>query len=174
MASGPRDRDLLAMYRLCAAILLTCQGHIFLLSGEEFGRTKNGNDNSYNAPIDLNALNWQLAYDNSSLRDYYRGLIALRKRCPGLCEKSEAPRLLSHWAAPSTLGVYLNNTGPEGFGLLYMIYNAGTTPITQELSEGQWEVCADGENSFLWQEHRPLEGSVTVPPVSAMILRQVG
>ena len=32
---------------------------------------------------------WKGAYENADLVEYYRGLIALRKRLPGLCDKSE-------------------------------------------------------------------------------------
>ena len=170
--SGPPDRDILAMYRLCAAILMTCQGHLFLLSGEEAARTKEGNDNSYNAPISLNRLDWQRAWDYAELREYYRGLIAFRKTCPGLCDKSPTDRVLSHWTRKHVLGLYMNNTGPTRQGMLCMIYNADTVPITHGLCAGQWETCITGTDSFCWQHPRSLSGSVTVPPVSAMILRK--
>lgn len=48
-------------YRLAAGIYLTCQGTPFFLSGEEFARTKGGRDNTYNASIDINRLNWKQA-----------------------------------------------------------------------------------------------------------------
>ena len=75
-------------YRLAAGMYLTCQGIPFLLSGEEFARTKGGRDNTYNAPITINRLDWEQAYKEQELVEYYRGLITLRKMLPGLWDKS--------------------------------------------------------------------------------------
>ena len=75
--------------KLAAAIYMTCQGHLFMLSGEEFARTKDGHENTYNSPISLNRLDWKRAYKYEELSTFYEGLIALRKQLPGLCDKSE-------------------------------------------------------------------------------------
>ena len=76
---------------------MTCQGTLFLLSGEEFARTKDGMEDSYNAPIALNCLDWERAWENHSLVEYYQGLIALRRELPGLCDKSaQAFSRISH------------------------------------------------------------------------------
>lgn len=72
-----------------AAVYMTCQGRIFFLSGEEASRTKGGLENSYNAPIEINRLDWNRMYEQYELVEYYSGLIALRKRLPGLCDKSK-------------------------------------------------------------------------------------
>ena len=52
---------------MAAAVYMTCQGNLFFLSGEEFARTKDGIDDSYNAPIELNRLDWQRAWDHREL-----------------------------------------------------------------------------------------------------------
>ena len=79
--------DVLAANRLAALIYFTCQGNLFLQAGEEFGRTKLGDENSYCAPPELNMLDWSRAAEYSELVEYYRGLIRLRKKLPGLCEQ---------------------------------------------------------------------------------------
>ncbi len=61
---------------------------MFFLSGEEFARTKEGNDNSFCAPISLNRLDYNRAYQLEDLVQFYKDLIALRKCLPGLCDKS--------------------------------------------------------------------------------------
>ena len=174
--SSPPDRDLPALNRLAAAIAFTSQGHVFLLSGEEFARTKNGNDNSYNAPIQLNRLDWQRAWQQEALREYYRGLIAIRKYSPGLCDKTPEARnrFYSQWSSPGAAGYYLDNRGPDGDGCLCVIYNANTAPLPFTLPPGDWALWADGENSFRWKEAISLSGSITLPPTSAMILSQDG
>ena len=174
--STPKDRDILALNRLAAAIYMTCQGHIFMLSGEEFARTKDGNDNSYNASIELNQLDWNRAWEMKDLREYYQGLISIRKSSPGLCDKTPqaGDRFYSTWACAGAAGYYLDNRGPGSNSTLCVIYNANTTPITHALLPGDWEIWADGENSFLRKEGRKISGTVTVPAFSAMILSQDG
>ena len=174
--STPEGRDLLQLNRLAAAVYLTCQGHILMLSGEEFARTKGGNDNSYNAPIGLNALDWSRTEAQRDLLQYYKGLISIRKYSPGLCDKSPqaADRFYSSWTRTGEVGFYLDNRGPCGDGTLCVIYNANLCPITHSLLPGNWELWADGESSFRWKENITLSGTVTVAPCSAMILSQDG
>lgn len=74
-----RQEDLIEMNKINAAILMTAQGGIFIHAGEEFARTKYGDPNSYNAPIELNKLDWSRATENQDLIDYYRGMIEIRK-----------------------------------------------------------------------------------------------
>lgn len=80
--------ELLAANKLAALICFTCQGHLFLQAGEEFGRTKFGDDNSYRSAPEINMLRWRQAERFRELVEYYRGLISLRLRMPGLCDKS--------------------------------------------------------------------------------------
>lgn len=80
--------EILAANKLAAFICFTCQGYIFLQAGEEFGRTKFGDDNSYRSDPEVNMLRWKQTERFRGLVEYYRGLISLRRRLPGLCDKS--------------------------------------------------------------------------------------
>lgn len=66
----------------CIAALLFAQGIPFLHAGMEFHRSKNGNDNSYNAGDDINKINWQnvdLFYNSiQAIKDF----IQIRKTFP--------------------------------------------------------------------------------------------
>ena len=160
--------------RLAAAINFCCQGKLFFLSGEEFGRTKGGRQNTYNAPPDVNQLDWSRAWENQALADYYRGLIALRKELPGLTDKSPraGERLLEVSApAQNCAAVLLDNVGPGSqWSVLYLCFNAGERTISLSLPEGVWEELADGMSSFLWRDPRVLSGTVSLPPGTALIL----
>lgn len=161
--------EVLRANRLAAAIYMTCQGRLFLLSGEEFGRTKEGAHNTYQAPITLNRLDWQRAWDNHALVDYYRGLIALRKQLPALCDKRiEARGRILHTEIPCAqcVSVTLDNTGGV-WDTIRLIYNASDHEVP--VAETGWEVLADADSSFLWQDAKPAQGAA-VQPVSAMIL----
>ena len=79
MSYAERDEKLVAMNKLAAALTLTSQGIVFMQAGEEFARTKFGDENSYVSPTSLNQLDWQRAADYAYLVSYYSGLIELRK-----------------------------------------------------------------------------------------------
>ena len=51
-----------------------------MLAGEETGRTKYGNEDSYNSPQKLNAIRWSRRREFGELFEFYKRLIALRKR----------------------------------------------------------------------------------------------
>lgn len=153
------------MNRLCAGIYLTCQGSLFLLSGEEFKRTKNGMDNSYCAPIGLNRLDWKLAWENRGLAEYYRGLFALRKKLPGLCDKTKDAwtRIRGAKKAPGLVSFFVDNEDENGsarWKTLFLVYNARKEAAPIVLPEAKWEVLADGENSRLWEDQEGGSGKV--------------
>ncbi|WP_231607693.1 glycogen debranching protein GlgX [Streptacidiphilus albus] len=60
------------------AILFTSQGVPMMLSGDEFGRTQQGNNNTYCQDNELSWVDWGLAESNAELLDFTRGLIAFR------------------------------------------------------------------------------------------------
>ena len=155
--------------KLAAAIYMTCQGSPFFLSGEEFARTKRGMDNTYNAPISVNLLDWERAYQYSELRDYYRGLIALRKQLSGLCDKSPKNRILKSWTSPGFAGLYFDNA-PSRWSTLCILYNSTDQPVTVSLPAGVWQLLVDGVSSFRWQKQHFIQNVLQVSPVSAMVL----
>lgn len=65
--------------KLAAGLIFLSMGIPFFLAGEEFARTKYGNNNSYNAPDSINSINWQRPYEYKDLVEYYKGLIKIRK-----------------------------------------------------------------------------------------------
>lgn len=66
--------------KLVAAAYLMSAGMCFMLAGEEFGRTKYGNEDSYNSPQKLNRINWSAKRRFGELFEHYKKLIALRKK----------------------------------------------------------------------------------------------
>ena len=73
------SNDLKYMSRLGTSIILLSQGIPFLDLGQDFLRTKNGVQNSYNSPDSINKINWRRKLDNIDTFNYVKGLITLRK-----------------------------------------------------------------------------------------------
>lgn len=69
--------------KAAAALTFLSRGMAFLQAGQEFLRSKNGEANSYNKPDSVNSIKWNGITENSAVVDYYRGLIAIRKRFRG-------------------------------------------------------------------------------------------
>lgn len=163
--------------RLAAAIYFSCQGHVFFPAGEEFGRTKGGRKNTFRAPPQVNQLDWQRAWENQELVDYYRGLIALRKQLPCLRDKSiSAPRrvLFDTDLAYRCSAVALDNSGDRTpWDQLLLIFNCHDQAQQVALPGGRWQVLVSDTSSFCWQESIFLQNHAELPPLSALILGRI-
>ena len=68
--------------KLAAAYVFLSQGTVFINGGQEFLRTKKGQDNSYNLATSYNGIDLSFAITYSDVYNVYKGLIALRKSDP--------------------------------------------------------------------------------------------
>lgn len=171
--------EILAANKLAALMYFTCQGHLFLQAGEEFGRTKFGDENSFRSDPEINMLRWGQTVRFGELLEYYRGLISLRKKLPGLCDKSAEARYRVSGKTVHREGVIsflVDNRGGEngGWSTLYIVYNASARACCVKLpqeSGGEispdWEILADGEMADCC---RKAGETVTVAAGSGMIL----
>ncbi len=79
-AAGITDEETIKnMAVLANSLVFTSQGISFMLSGEEFLRTKGGNSNSYNASYQVNELDYSLKIKNMDVFNNYQKLIALKQ-----------------------------------------------------------------------------------------------
>ena len=70
--------------------------------------------------------------------------------------------------------VWMHNHGGESpYAELLPMFNASAVDVPVALPNGQWAVLADGEDSFLWKNPEKVEGTVTLPKRSAMILGKI-
>ena len=61
-------------------------------AGEEWGRTKYGDHNSYKGPLSTNRLDWARAHrpEFAALTAFYRGMLAIRRAYPRLSARQGA------------------------------------------------------------------------------------
>lgn len=187
------EPEILAANKLAAFICFTCQGHVFLQAGEEFGRTKFGDDNSYRSDPEINMLRWRQTVRFGELVEYYRGLIALRKKLPGLCDKSrDAWRRIQdrtvHGEGVVSFRVD-NRVRTEGcenvWEELLIYYNASVksfpveVPGVPDVSNARWEAEARQTPGVEWEIladdacadcQKPVAGKPKVKACSGMIL----
>lgn len=73
------DATRIKQCKLIASSLMMSSGIVFMLAGDEMGRTKYGNHNSYNSVAKLNQIVWSRQETFSDLHDYYQTVIKMRK-----------------------------------------------------------------------------------------------
>lgn len=139
------------MHRLASAIVLTSQGIPFLHAGQEFMRTKDGVENSYQSPVEINWLDWQRCAERQDDVSYMRSLIALRRSHPAfrLRTAEEIRARLCFEAAPARAVAFTlrDHAGGDPDRHLYVLYNASPAALSLELPAlGPWEVRFGGEH----------------------------
>lgn len=167
------DERLLAQNRLGAGVYLTCQGLPFMQAGEEFGRTKHGDTNSYRGPLSKNQLDWRRAWqpEFAALTEFYRGLLAIRRAWPQLsgANNEPAPLLL---ALPGNLVGFVLET-PGAYAELAVFYNPEAEERPVQLPAGWWHVLCDGTHAADQPFGEPLSQRYTLPPTSVAILQRL-
>ena len=163
-------------YKLAAALYMSCQGRVFIYSGEEFLRTKNGEHNTFNMSIELNKLDWNLAKKNEDMVDYYKALIKLRKELTGLCDKdADAGKNIETFIKnKGLLGVKVVNKAVGDIKPLYkeavIIFNANDEDVKIKLPEGEYKVLLDSDSFGKEVSDKVLTGEIKVRGSSAVFL----
>lgn len=174
------EQQLLAMNKMSAAIVLTSQGIPFLHAGEEMARTKENpdgtfNENSYNAPDSVNAIDWNRKSTYSELFEYYRGLIAMRKEHKAFhmnSTKEIQDNLKFLDVAEKNVVAYTLNGKVVGdsWNTIAVIFNANNRAVEVTVPDNQWAVVVD-QNTAGTKQLKTVSGSkVTVPANSTYVL----
>jgi len=157
--------------RMAATINFFCQGHLFFLSGEEFGRTKGGVKNSYRSSPEINRLDWNRAWEYSELVEHYRGLIALRMQLPALQDKTpDAAKQILNTAEPAPGCASVTVRGNDTWKEVMLLCNSSAETRQLPLPHGTWQLLADDHSTFLWQTPSAHKDTISLPPYSAFIL----
>ena len=104
-----------AQDKLSAAYVLLAQGTPFINGGQEFLRTKKGDENSYASDDKINGIDLTFKQTYSDVYNTYKGLIALRKDNPAAfgANKNASAETVSSGVTKYTTGdfcVYFNAT----------------------------------------------------------------
>ncbi|MBM6615487.1 type I pullulanase [Desemzia sp. RIT804] len=176
-----RNDWVIQINKLAAALLFTSQGVLFMQAGEEFGRTKFGDDNSFVSSIEINQLDWSLKKTNSDLVDYYCGLSTIRRKFSPLRDATAqtAKAITFSRDAIENLIAYTipNQLAEEGdWNWMAVVLNSSYEPheVTLESHTGDlpthWTIIADKDHAGL-EALGTVEGNtLTVEPHSALIL----
>jgi pullulanase/glycogen debranching enzyme len=176
----------LKVAKFAALSLFTAQGITMIHTGQEFARSKiiaktpypdddvgKMDHNSYQKDNETNWINFDDIRLNSSLLDYYRGLIQVRKHSPALrkCEPHEIS--FEHYGNPLVITFYISGNESGDLNDYYVLLNAsGDEEANCKLPEGTWEVIANKDIVSL-QSIDIARGTVKIEPQSGMLLRKL-
>jgi pullulanase len=168
------EEDLIKMEKLSQSIVLTSQGVVFLHSGAELLRTKQGIANSYNLPDSINEIDWSRKTKYKSVFDYYQSMISLRKNHPAF-RMPTTKMIQDHlhftdYTDPSLL-VYTisNNANGDSWKDILVVLNGENKDKELTLPAGKWTIAVDGV-TVKEEGIKQVETILKVPAISAMVL----
>lgn len=166
-----RYEDLVAMNKLSAAIVITSQGIPFSLGGEEFCRSKDGDENSYASSRKENMLDWENVDLYSDVIEYYRGLYKIRDAFAAFSDSTAATANSLTYLSDvpkGVMGYTINNTESGKWSQMCVIFN-GSDFAQNVTAKGDWVVLADNKTAGL-RNIKNVTNSVKVEAHSAVIM----
>lgn len=166
-----RYEDLVAMNKLSAAIVITSQGIPFSLGGEEFCRSKDGDENSYASSRKENVLDWENVDIYSDVIEYYRGLYKIRDAFAAFSDSTAATANSLTYLSDvpkGVMGYTINNTESGKWSQMCVIFN-GSDSAQNVTAKGDWVVLADNKTAGL-RNIKNVTNSVKVEAHSAVIM----
>ncbi|PEY42461.1 type I pullulanase [Bacillus cereus] len=162
-------------HRLATAMTLFSQGIPFLHAGQEFYRSKKGNENSYNALDEINQLDWDQKEKEMETVAYIQGLIAIRKAHRAF--RFQAAHLIKKHmtflqAPPTVVAYHLQHV--EEFGPwkeIVVLFHNGLQLETISLPKHEmWHILADSAQANI-QPISSFQGrQFQMDPISSYIL----
>ncbi|MBN1542634.1 DUF3459 domain-containing protein [candidate division KSB1 bacterium] len=174
----------LRLNKLAAVILFASQGPVMIAQGQEYAQSKviaptKAPDpsvgfidhNSYNKDNETNWLNYRHADLNRSLVDYYRGLIALRKRHPALRRTARDEMTFFPGNHDLALGVFLpRSASGDSHDVLILLNSHPEQTAFFTVPEGEWTVVVDEVLAGTVPLYRVSGNRFECSPIAAMVL----
>lgn len=170
---GASEAEHAAAVRLAHVAVLLSQGVPFIEGGVNLGRTKGGNNNSYNAGDAVNKYDWARAGKFTEMNDFFRELIAIRRGQPMFrLEKSDEVRKRLSFLETGSDTIVAWRLDGRGLGGTWneaiVVLNGSSVPAAFTLPEGRWTVAV--------RDHRASrtglgseQGSVQLPRLSGFV-----
>ena len=177
VAAYPNESADLTMRRaeLGNAITILNQGVPYLQVGQGFGRSKNGNDNSYNAGDAVNNIDWNRENQFPWAVSYEKALLQLRAADPGfrMTSFSDIDKNFK-WVEIGNNGVIGYQLTSPATGRTYIVAfsNNGSTQQLTGLQNGKYKVLIKNCNGYVTdpQELTVTNGSTDIPSLSCLVL----
>ena len=177
---GVRNDSAVKVNKMAAGILYTSQGVTFTLAGEEMGRTKYGDTNSYKSSSEINKISWQNIVDYADLVSYYKGVMKIKKAFSPLraADNSYADKFVFNGSLTTDSGyaAYTITNDQEGeWNKLAVIHNSTSRVQNITLSDStvtdsfQWVVIAKNDIAGVTALETIKGKKISVPAQSTLV-----
>ncbi|HMP32449.1 MAG TPA: DUF3372 domain-containing protein, partial [Saprospiraceae bacterium] len=124
------EAERIRLQMLSLGIVLTSQGIPFIHAAQEFCRTKNGEENSYQSPVSINGIDWARKSQYKQVHDFTQQLIAVRKSHPAFrlgVQKLVQKHVSFPYAQDGVIIMRIHDAPNDTWKDIYVIYNATQT-----------------------------------------------
>lgn len=173
----PNEPDNVTMRRaeLANSITYLAAGVPFSQMGQEFGRSKNGDANSYNTGDAENSIKWNNENTYNWSVNYEKGLIKLRKQLSSLRSSNfdDIAKNMTFLQQGNGIVTYKLND-PSGTYIIGFSSDPSEQPM-QNIPDGKYQVLIKDCNSYLDnpQTIDVKNSDIKIPSLSAIVLKQV-
>ena len=140
-------------------------------------RTKNGVENSFESPVEVNWLDWSRKAQYPDVFAYFQDLIRMRKSHPAFRMPTSEMirtnlRFLENTGQSTVAFTISNHANGDTWKDILVVFNGNDHPAVIGLPEGQWTVMLNdrGLNEKGWDK---VTRKITVSPYSALVLAAV-
>ncbi|MBQ4128425.1 MAG: type I pullulanase [Ruminococcus sp.] len=169
-----RREDLVQMNKLSAAITLTSQGVPFMMAGEEMGRSKDGDENSYKSPVEVNQIDYNDLNKYADLNEYYKGLIDIRKTVDVLRDATgEVAKSISYFDGLDDGVIAYSIAGSGNTKTFIAVFNGSNSKSTVKLPSklnDSYVVIANDKDAGIKNLAVISDGKVTAKAHSSVLL----
>ena len=174
---GATPAQVAQLSRFASSIALLAQGLPFIQAGQEFLRSKGGDDNSYKSSDAVNSIKWNTKATNLTTYKYFQGLIALRKAHPAFRMTTEAQVIknLKFYTVPKNVVMYsiAGKAVGDTVASFVVIHNPNATAQTVKLPKaGKWSIVVSGDKAGTSVISSASMSEVSVSGQSTMVLQQ--
>ena len=173
------DEKMFKMNKMAGAVVLLSRGGYFLQAGEEFARTKNGDDNSHKSPDSANKIDWTRLETYDDIRQYYQGMLSIRQAFSGITAVTTRNgdnwnptgnniTWLSKDAEGVTAYTESNKVSGEWNKIAVIINNKTTEQSVKFTDASNWVVIADGNKAGI--EKLSESGSTIKAPAKSVVV----
>ncbi len=161
-------------HKLASSIVLLSEGIPFIHAGQEFARTKQGNENSYNASDEINKLDWNRAKENNDIVEYIKELIAIRKDYDlfNLSDYKKINKVFKTIVAQDQVVAYRLSDDKNN---IYVIHNASFNEKEINIENGKYIVLVKDNkaNANGIEKINVKNSKIKISPISTLVIKKV-
>ncbi|WFN89854.1 type I pullulanase [Arcanobacterium wilhelmae] len=171
---GAPDSEIARRHALATTVQALSQGTLFVHAGQEFLRTKGGDENSYKSPDKVNELDYDRAATYPGNEALFKGLVALRAKSPWL-HIASYEEIANRIAGGAVDGEHIAYEVKDAFGKgasAWVFVNGSKEAWNADLVAGEYGALIKDAAVPASPVKVASDGTVEVEPLSVLLVGQ--